>query len=55
MKETLDVINKNQIRFLDNELKIIDDSTFKKIRPGKEEESQLQKDQSKRSIKKPWQ
>ena len=39
MKEILDIINNNQIRFLDTDLKIIEDSTFKKIRPGKEEKS----------------
>ena len=37
MNEITYIINNNQIRFLDTDLKIIDDSTFKKTRPGKEE------------------
>ena len=56
MNEITDIIKNNQIRLIETDLKIIDDSSFKKIRPGKEEEkSPLQKVQSKKQIAKPWQ
>ena len=53
--EITDLLNNNQLRFQDSDLKVIDDASFKKIRPGKEEKSPLHKQQSKRTINKPWQ
>ena len=55
LQEIIDLISNNQIKFLDTDLKEEEESTYKKIRPGKEEKSPLHKLQSKKSVTKPWQ
>ena len=55
LAEIMNMIKNNELRFLDTDLKIVEDSAFKKIRQGKEDKSppHIHKQQNKRSVSKP--
>ena len=55
MEEIINLIDNYGIRFCEDELKEIEDTAFKKIRPGKGSKSPLHKTQQKRTATIPWQ
>ena len=54
IEEVKQMIENDKMKFVDNDLKIVDDSTFRKIRTGKDDRSPPTKHQQKKQSK-PWQ
>ena len=55
IEEIKDLIKHNHLQFQEDNLKINEDASFKKIRQGKEDKSPLKKLQNKKTTTKPWQ